>query len=368
MNAHVDEHSQHAVYAPSSAHVWMNCTASAEAIAKLGERESVLGEDESAEGTEAHNEIERVLEPFVSGGVPLPIDPEHPAAYGVALFADYVRKLPPGRLWVEQRVYLTEHVWGRCDTAHWFESAAVLTVADYKNGHKGVEADAAQLKIYAAATIYTQKIPAKWVRLAVVQPNDFRPGQPRVKQHVMSVDELYEFASKAAAVPHGPKQFVAGEHCRYCPLFGRCEATKDILRNVSALVAGLMLPEQVPLAQRALFLNCRKPIEDAFKGAEKVWLKDAIKNGPPPGMGLFRAGTHRAWIADEATVRAAVIAKAGVDGLKVPTPAQAEEMGVDVSTLAKAPEGGPVLAMASDKRKPWAQKSAAEMFADVLPK
>lgn len=365
MNAHVDEHSDHAVYAPSSADRWMNCTASAEAIANLPPQEE--GE-EATEGTEAHEEIERVLGPLSEGGMRygVNLDNDHPAAYGVALVVDYVRKLPPGRLWVEQRVYLTEHIWGRCDISHWDESTATLTIVDYKNGFIGVDADAPQLLIYAAASIYTHKLPAKWIRLVVVQPNDFRPV-PRVKQHVMSVDALYDFANKAAAVPLGPKTFTAGEHCRYCPLFGRCEPTRDLLRDLSALIAGLITPDQVRPEQRALFLNCKKPIEDQFKSAEKAWLKTALKSGAPDGMMLVTGDTRRAWV-DEAAARAAIIAAKGYDALDLPTPAQAEKLGVDVSKLAKAPQGGPVLAMAGDKRKPWAAKTAAEMFGSVASK
>ena len=78
MTAHVDPNAAHAVYAPSSAHRWTVCTASAEAITKLPEQES---SEAAEEGTEAHSELERVL----NGGAP---DKEHPGAYGVALAAD----------------------------------------------------------------------------------------------------------------------------------------------------------------------------------------------------------------------------------------------------------------------------------------
>jgi hypothetical protein len=67
-----------------------------------------------------------------------------------------------------------------------------------------------------------------------------------------------------AAIPKGPKSFKAGEQCTYCPLFGRCDASRDILAQIGALVAGLMTPDQVTAEQRALFLACQKPIADAF--------------------------------------------------------------------------------------------------------
>ena len=369
MNALVSVATAHAVYAPSSSHRWAmegGCTASAEAIAHLGEQEET---EESIEGTEAHNEIERVLRPLVKYGL-AELDEqsrEHPAAYGVALLFDYVRQLfrrNDDQIWIEQRVRLTNEIWGRCDVAHWSPSTGVLTIVDYKNGHVGVDVEEnPQIRIYAAASIYTHDLPVKWIRYAIVQPNDFRPV-PRVKQWFESAQSLFAFAQRVAAIPQGPKNFVAGEQCTYCPLFGRCPASRDILRDVSALVAGLMTPDQVSPAQRALFLACKKPIADAFKNAEKVWQKLALAGQDQPGLGVFTSSTNRAW-SNPVAARALVLAKLGTDGLDLPTPAQAIERGLDeetVNAMAPKPPGLPVLAFANDKRKPWQPKTASDMF------
>src|SRR5262245_40702140 len=105
------DYNEHAVYAPSSADRWMECTASAEAIAQLGEQEE--GE-EAGQGTGAHNEIERLLG-HMNGQIKperfaMPaLNPDHPCAYGVELFIKYVTGLPVGRVWIEQRVMLTKH-------------------------------------------------------------------------------------------------------------------------------------------------------------------------------------------------------------------------------------------------------------------
>lgn len=369
MTVHTDPNAAHAVYAPSSAHRWVNCTASAEAIAKLPPTPE--GE-EAAKGTAAHEEIERILGPWAetNGAAALhhDVDPDHPAAYGVALLLDYVRKLPPGRLWVEQRVALTDQIWGRCDVAHWSEADQVLTIVDYKNGFVGVDAEEnEQLRIYAAASMFTHNLPVKWIRYAVVQPNDFRPV-PRVKQWYEPVASLYDWAAKVAAIPRGAKSFKAGEQCTYCPLFGMCDASRDLLAQVGALVAGLMRPEDVTPGQRALFLACEKPIKDAFAKASKVWTADAIKNGPAPGMKIVTAQRHKAWANPDAA-RALVINRLGVAGLDLPTPAQAIERGIPadvVDPMAPRPEGAPVLAFENDKRPAWERKSAAEMFKGVL--
>lgn len=369
MNALASVATAHAVYAPSAAHRWAmegGCSASAEAIAHLGEQEE--GE-EAAEGTEAHDEIDRVLQPLVTDGI-AELDEEsreHSAAFGVALFFDFVRKLfrrNDDQIWVEQRVRLTDEIWGRCDVAHWSPSTGVLTIVDYKNGYVGVDAEEnEQLRIYAAAAIYTHNLPAKWIRYAIVQPNDFRPV-PRVKQWFEPAASLFAFAQRVAAIPHGPKQFVAGTQCTYCPLFGRCPATIDLLRQVGALVAGLMTPDQVTPAQRALFMACKKPIADAFKSAEKAWQKDQLAGAGSTDLKMVESQTNRAWM-NPVAAKALVLEKLGVDGLDVPTPAQAIERGIDeaiVNAIASKPPGVPVLAFANDKRKDWKPKTVSDMF------
>jgi hypothetical protein len=373
MNAHTAIATAHAVYAPSAAHRWAmegGCTASAEAIAALGEQEE--GE-EAAEGTEAHNEIERILGQF-NGTIAEPaairqaardlMNVDHPAAFGVALTLDYVAKLPRGRVWIEQRVRLTDEIWGRCDVAHWHEESGVLTIVDYKNGHVGVDAEEnEQLRIYAAGSIFTHHLPVRWVRYAVVQPNDFRPV-PRVKQWYEGAVSLYAFANRVAAIPFEPKTFVAGTQCTYCPLFGRCPASRDLLRDVSALIAGLMTPDQVSPAQRALFMACEKPIKDAFEAARKHWGKAALAGQAIPGMKVVTATKNRAW-SNPVAARALVLEKLGADALDLPTPAQAIERGLDEATvkaMAPRPDGSPVLAFANDKRTDWKPKTVSDMF------
>jgi hypothetical protein len=364
MTIHTDPNAAHAVYAPSSADRWIPCTASAEAIARLPEQEE--GE-EAAEGTAAHEEIERIMIGEMDDPTWLDVDPEHPAAYGIALLLSFCRQLPPGVLWIEQRVALTDQIWGRCDVAHWHAESGVLTIVDYKNGMRAVDAEEnSQLRIYAAASMFTHKLPVKWIRYVVVQPNDWRPFVPRVKQWHEPVEALYDWAGMVAAIPRGVKSFIAGDHCRDCPLFGKCQASLDMLANFGAVIAGLVAPEAVRPEQVALYLALEKPITDQIKKFKKHWETAALKSGTvPPDMKIVTTRPHRQWL-DVSKARAAVIEKCGVDALDPPTPAQAEKLGVDISSLADRPDGGPALAFANDKRPEWKRKSAAEMFGSIL--
>jgi hypothetical protein len=327
----------------------MHCTASAEAIAALGEQEEG---DAAKEGTEAHNELEACLKGEQDGS----------DNYGVSLFLDYFRQLAPGRRFIEHRVMLTPQIWGRLDSGDWNEESATVTIGDLKNGFVGVDAEEnEQLRIYAAALIMQHKLPARWIRYAIVQPNDFRPV-PRVKQWMESADSLHAFATKAAAIPQGPKSFVAGEHCRYCPLFGRCQASSDLIAQLATVLQhapGEVRPDQV-----ATFKALEKPIADFFKAIDKISTKRALEGTTIAGMKLVTAQKNRAWT-NEAAARAAVVEKLGVGVLKLPTPAQAEAEGMDVSGLADRTDGAPVLAFESDKRSDWKVRSVTEMFSNV---
>lgn len=372
MSINIDPNAAHAVYAPSSASRWTKCTASATAIAAMERVVPPVEGEEAQEGTAAHDEIERILGQF-NGQIVTPeqiraaaaqlIDNDHPAAYGIALTLDYVAQLPTGRVWIEQRVALTAEIWGRCDICHWVDESETLTIVDYKNGFVSVDAiENAQLRIYGAASIYTHKLPAKWIRYAVVQPNDFMPV-PRVKDWVESIDSLMAFAEKTAAIPSGPLTFSGvGEHCRDCALFGTCEPSKDILLHIGTMLA--RPADQVEAHQIAPYMACKKPIEHFFEALMRANTKRAMDGAIPPGTKLVLPITKRQW-KNEAEARALVMKEKGVDALDPPTPAQAEKLGINIDGMAEAPIAPAVLALESDKRKPWAPKSAADMFAGV---
>lgn len=372
MNAPFAPTTAHAVYSASSGHVWASedgCTASATAIAAMQRVRPDEDSEASADGTAAHDELERCIDAlngeFVDPATMpiLPVDPDHPAAFGVALMIAYVRGLLPGRMWVEQRVRLTDDIWGRADIQHWHEESGVLTTLDLKNGFVGVDAEEnEQLRIYSAAWLRTHNLPARWIRYAICQPNDFRPG-PRVKQAFDSAATLQEFAERVAAIPSGPLTFRFGSHCRDCPLLGICEPTKDLLPQLGAMMSRGPSGD-VPAHLIPLFLALKKPIDHFFEGILRNGTKKALAGDLPPGMKLVTATKHRTWISEQ-KAREAVIAAKGVDALKPPTPAQAEALGVDIEGLADKPPGGPALAFASDKRPEWTPKSSSEMFKDM---
>ena len=376
MNGPFNPATAHAVYSMSSMFRWgaeNGCSASAMAIAAMERVVPQEDSEASEDGTIAHDEIDRVLGPLNEGksfDQVGSVDEEHPAAFGIARFVDYARKLdaafPGGCFFIEQRVRLTDDIWGRLDLGHWHTPSATVTIADFKNGFVGVDAERNhQLRGYAASLIRTfHLLGVKWIRYCVAQENDFRPV-PRVKQWIESVDDLEVFAQRVAKIPDSMLTFRFGAHCRDCPLLGICEPTKDLLPQLGAVMArgpvGDIRPEQIPL-----FLALKKPIDHFFEGLLRNGAKrELAAPGSVPGMKMVTALPNRAW-KSEADARAAVVAHKGVDALKPPTPAQAEDMGVPgVDVLATRGKGYPVLALESDKRPDWTPISASEMFKGV---
>src|ERR1019366_3705399 len=113
----------------------------------------------------------------------------------------------------------------------------ILTIVDYKNGRWDVpvmESDGTpnpQIATYAAGELVRLGWPVsiEWVRLVVIQPNSL--FGTNVKQQVLPVYLIKEFVGKieaaVAAIPTAEPN--PGNHCRYCPAFGRCSATQGVL-------------------------------------------------------------------------------------------------------------------------------------------
>jgi Protein of unknown function (DUF2800) len=372
--------SQHAIHAPSSAHRWPYCPGSAYAIARLDDYYGPEEDgEESADGTAAHDEIDIMLKPL-SGMLATaedfdqlanPVPMHHPAAYGLALVRDLVRKLlvqAPRVIWIEQRVTLTGKIWGRCDIFLWEPISRTLTIIDYKNGMRAVDAEEnEQTGIYAGAVIRTHNLDPVCVDYFIVQPNDWREFVPRVKLWRESRDDLEKRLARFIAASE-QTYLAAGPHCRDCPLFGveGCEPSKDMLLQFAPVIAGFVRPADVRPEQVALFFALEKPITDAIKNFKSAWSKSAVKADiAPPRMKFVAAEGHRKWNDEQAAAKAL-----GLDNLpgfvKLPTPAQAEEAGFDVSALASKGKPFKTLAPADDRRKTWVKPSAETMFAATI--
>lgn len=158
---------QHALFAPSAAHVWLQCPASVQLSDGLPDRPSVY----AREGTMAHTVVERLgKQEFTCNDTRLPDMPESTEfdidemVRHAKLFTDYILSkaaayLPPADVAFETKVQCYKDLcWGRLDFAAYIPHdprstnfrGAELYIVDYKYGKTKVHAkENPQLMLYA---------------------------------------------------------------------------------------------------------------------------------------------------------------------------------------------------------------------------
>ena len=329
--------SAHAKFAPSSAYRWLSCPFSATAAAGLPNPES----EESAEGTRVHALVEAALEGAATHcGEPDDIQ------YAVDLVVAYVRQLPDTDYYTEHKVVLSDHVWGTVD--FFSPDPYVATLLDYKNGAMDVQVEGnSQLMTYAASVL-EQHGPSKFYRLVIVQPNSRTSGeQDDVKQWIATLAQVEEHRERVLdAVRRG----LAGEapqpgrHCRYCPVFGNCPATRELLPFILTVIT--LHPMEVPTDIAVRVLRTIKGMEDWRKGLEKDLMRRIAAGQTVPEGHVGLNPVHRRWT-DETAAKTELMGLFGLAGVDPVSPATADKMGPSgkalVSRLAYKPPGNPAL-------------------------
>jgi Protein of unknown function (DUF2800) len=370
----------HARFAPSSAHRWMNCTASVDAAACYTD---IHGEA-AAEGTAAHWLLEQCL---LNGGNPIDHlgktikviegaserkfvvtrDMARDISLGVDTIRDIVKA--PGWSGVESRVdlsFIEVGQFGTCDLWHWAQSG-VLTIVDFKYGRKDVDVENnQQLQLYAAGVMNAPPAPANIlssVRLVVVQPRSVA-AVPRVKVWTVTPDVIEKtalLAQERILEANRAPYYEMGPWCEYCPALGDCPKSNREIVSLGPLLASIdMSPDKA-----ARVLARRDLIEKILDKAEKCAL-DALMHGQKlPELGLFTQRKHRQW-RDPEIAKQALVEAVGPDALQVVSPSQAEKLGKDakaiVGELAYTPDGEPRVGVKGDKRPPYVPRTAAQMF------
>jgi hypothetical protein len=315
----------HARYAPSSAARWLACPASAELSAGLPERSSSAAD----EGTRVHALIERAVETRALDHVS-----EDDASYGcVALVLDYVELLGRGTAFTEKKLRVSDDVWGTADVIH--ISDAAVTVVDYKNGAYDVGVvDNKQLLTYAAGVVAEGAAP-DWFRLVVIQPNSRNAGEVEpVKQWVIPVNVVMEHdRAVREAVTRGkagePPQ--PGKHCRWCPAFGECSATKGALALIENAIQ--MAPDSIPDEAIANVARVLRGLGDFHKLVEVEIMRRLAEGRAVAGASIEKGRAFRRW-RDETLAKKELHRAFGMDGLAPLSPTQAEGLGKEGREIA----------------------------------
>lgn len=382
----------HAKLSPSSAHRWMNCPGSIAATEGMESPDSVY----SREGTFAHDIAATALntgldaEAYI-GKTDGTFTVDETMAGQIQTYLDVVRgilMIEGGELGVEQKVTLTEDVWGTGDAVIWCNrlnpGRITLHVGDLKFG-AGITVSAEeneQLMIYALAAAATANVALRDISevvLHIVQPR--RPDQDgnAHRQWVTSGKELEAFLRKVmkaiidVQMPDAP--LVAGDWCQFCAAKASCPALRGQAMKAAAVVfaTGDVMKPQRPLAvdeftpaQLAKILPTLDVVEKWVGAVREHAFNLAAKGKKIPGFKIVERIGHRKW-KNEAEA-AGVLRKLGVDPLEhtMISPAEAERRKVMkkvVDGLTMKPVTGTVLVEDSDKRPPV---NKASVFSNLL--
>ena len=313
----------------------------------------------------------------------------------VQAYVDACRELP-GDHFVEVRV---EHTKWCPDVDEWGEplgpqygtsdhvcvdaKAHTIYVDDLKYG-KGVKVFAERNKQaakYALGTIdehtWEYGIEDDWTVVV-------RIHQPRL-DHLdvwsTTVGELMEFGAQIKAelteVFNPDAAFNPGEkQCRFCKASAVCRAKHEFVHAQRALQFDDedKLPDPRLLSMEELAEAwMRHPLFNQHYQAINEELLNAMKSGEEaPGLKLVEATTHRRWndpIAAKAALRALGLSQDAIETKKLISPNQAEKLLPKEKRPAiqdhwQKPAGGPVIALATDKRDAYDGSRTVEGFED----
>lgn len=302
----------HAIFAPSSAATWLECSFSA--------RNSVPEPPKPPKTQAAADEGHRVHALFEAS-----ITNNNDAAEGdtaadsIALGMDFVRQLEPGELHAELKVELAHECGGTTDVFN--DAPNIATVLDLKNGKWDVDAyHNKQMLTYAAALL--SDCDAEWWRLVIFQPNglDETPFKQWVahRSEVMAHRDrvLRQIADRSAPRP--------GPWCRWCKAFQQCPA----MANDAGFVMGAMsrAPESLTGEELVRLLRLIRALGDV-KAVYEDALTTKMKLGHlAPGATLKPGRSFRAWNDQEQAAKV-LYESFGARGIKPVSPAQAEKLG-----------------------------------------
>ena len=225
---------RHSILGASSAHRWLNCTASIKACEGLPDNTST----DAQKGTEVHElcayELSKLIRVWPTG-----LEPEKPNYIYTADdernakgYAEYIRDLvtEDSAVMIEQKVdfseYTAEGGFGTADCI--IINDTDIHVVDYKNG-VGVKVSAyknPQMMLYALGAYATFK--EVYENIKTVTMTIYQPNVENISTYQVSIEELLSaaeevFIPKAHEALEGRGEFKKGDWCRFCKAKGTCK-------------------------------------------------------------------------------------------------------------------------------------------------
>ena len=372
----------HSILGASSAHRWMNCTASVREIEEVPEALRNQTSPEAEEGTKAHEYLAQVLcgEIGVSA-IPIQDEMRESVQYAVdvirTLLVKAAAEAPKGKpyYWVEQKLDLSEvheKCFGTADVVIYFWKAKRLFIVDYKHG-KGllVEVDNNPQLLYYGLGVVSSDIPVGEVEsttMMVIQPRCNHPSGHFVRSWTTPTSTVLDFAfevQEKAEEALGPNPvYKPGEWCRWCAALYKCKA---VVNNQLAVAqeefgvvedGGLRVPETGEQLSRALGML---PVIKAWvKAVDQQAYRFAMSGRGLAGYKLVEKRAVRRWINEEDAAK--VFRKGGLKDFdiyetrKMKSPAQIEKIisrdeRKAIESLISKSSSGLALVPVSDKRQ-----------------
>ncbi len=302
----------HAIYAPSSAATWLECSYSARNSVPEPPKPPKT-QAAADEGTRAHALLASAVE-----GSDWP-DGDDGKAEAIALGVDFINQLEAGARFIELPVELAHECGGTADLFN--NNPYIATVLDAKFGKWDVDAyHNKQMLTYAAALLNVCE--AEWWRLVIFQPNglDETPFKQWVahRSEVMAHRDrvLRQIADRSAPRP--------GPWCRWCRAFQQCPA----MANDAGFVMGAMSRDPGALTPDELvrLLRLIRSLGD-MKAVYEDALTTRLKMGYTAAEATLKpARAFRAWNDNEQAAKV-LYESFGPRGIKPVSPAQAEKLG-----------------------------------------
>lgn len=310
----------------SSMYRWSVCPGSVKLSEGIHAPESTYAEEGSDAHTLAAYCLVRNVEPGECVGQRVAyegriIDVTADMAEAVAVYVDHCREdSKPGDVDYTEHQFDLSAVhpgcFGTCDRVTWRPRESLLIVRDYKHGagipvypvtfdKEGKPRVNPQLAYYGLGALLTLNLPARIVRLEVVQPRCETPDGNPVKHYDIDAIDLVDFRTDlknyalATEAPDAP--LVPGDHCRFCPAAAMaCPAIKKKAQEVarmefsSAPLAPKYDPQQLRLALDSI------PVMEAWiKNVREFAYAEAEAGRTPPGYKLVAKRATRKWIDED---------------------------------------------------------------------
>lgn len=304
---------QHAPFAPSGLACVVACPGSYQLIRNARANGLTLDEDDtnaSREGTAAHEVAARLAEhgelmqvgSLTSNGVAVTDEMVEGAEMWVNAVEPYLHRDSPAL--IEQPIeclYIHRNCYGTpdftCGPDH-----GTLYVADYKFGHRYVDAfENWQLVAYAIGRMPSY-LPTVRVVLQIVQPRSYHRDGP-VREWVLSGHELRDYAGVLAAACTAAEQpdaqCVTGPQCYECPARHACEAALHMEQSALYL-SGSTIPLDATVEAKAVRLHQIRRALDHLAQMESGITEDltaAVRRGiNVPGFTLKAGSGREGWL------------------------------------------------------------------------